>query len=124
MTDSSLELNALFGPNWYAGKFLAVKVRCLPGFTRKRKVRGKGGTTVEKSDFTPARFTLEIEGVGTLWLYESEIESIVRLGQYAADDETQGRKARQRRNMAGVLDAEPPDDDADPTPAPQEEPTP
>ena len=43
MTDLSLELNALFGPNWYAGKFLAVKVRCLPGFTRKRKVRGKGG---------------------------------------------------------------------------------
>jgi hypothetical protein len=111
MNDLVLELMILIGPSWHDTAPRKVNVRCIPGYIRTRKVRGKGGTTVEKHHLMPARFILTIEGVGKLWLYESDIESIVRLGQYTADDEAKGLEARQRRNFAAVLGEDPPADD-------------
>lgn len=117
MNDLWLEITALFGPSWEEGAYRKISVYCIPGYIRTRKVRGKGGKTVEKYVSFPTRFVLTIEGIGKLWLDESVIESIVRLGQYAADDEAKGLEARQRRNLAAVLGEDPPADDTEePTP--------
>ena len=115
MNDLVLELTILIGPSWYETTPHKANIRCLPGSIRTRQVRGKGGKTVEKKHSIPARFVLTVEGVGKLWLYESDIESIARLGQYAADDEAKGLEARQRRNLAAVLGDDPPDDDKEET---------